>query len=114
MDQEILGKLESQELKEGGKDIQVTEENKEEYIRYDLLCSVGDVVQQSKWPVVILWCFPDSSVNVKWKLEKRTVWNDSVGDSFGFCDRAGEQTIQRVRRIFGFNWHHYRGPMGYT
>ncbi|XP_077975149.1 NEDD4-like E3 ubiquitin-protein ligase WWP1 isoform X2 [Styela clava] len=33
MDQEILGKIESHELKEGGKDIQVTEENKEEYIR---------------------------------------------------------------------------------
>lgn len=33
MDQEILGKIESQELKEGGKDILVTQENKEEYIR---------------------------------------------------------------------------------
>lgn len=47
MDQEILGKLESQELKEGGKDIQVTEENKEEYIRYVAIQLVGCGFSQS-------------------------------------------------------------------
>lgn len=33
MDQEILGKIDTVPLKEGGEDIAVTEENKEEYIR---------------------------------------------------------------------------------
>lgn len=33
VDKEILGEITTQELKEGGGDIQVTEENKEEYIR---------------------------------------------------------------------------------
>lgn len=33
VDKEILGEITTHELKEGGGDIQVTEENKEEYIR---------------------------------------------------------------------------------
>ena len=36
MDFEVLGKVDTIELKEGGSDIAVTEENKEEYIRYVL------------------------------------------------------------------------------
>ena len=35
-DFEVLGKISEVELKTGGKDIQVTEENKEEYIEWDL------------------------------------------------------------------------------
>ena len=34
-DQEILGKISTHELKPGGAEIPVTEENKEEYIRCD-------------------------------------------------------------------------------
>ena len=34
-DQEILGKISTHELKPGGSEIQVSEENKEEYIRWD-------------------------------------------------------------------------------
>lgn len=34
-DFEVLGKITEVELKTGGKDIQVTEENKEEYIEWD-------------------------------------------------------------------------------
>ena len=34
MDFEVLGKIDTIELKEGGAEIPVTEENKEEYIRY--------------------------------------------------------------------------------
>ena len=33
-DQEILGEISTHDLKPGGSEIQVTEENKEEYIRY--------------------------------------------------------------------------------
>ena len=33
MDFEVLGKIDTIELKEGGSEIPVTEENKEEYIR---------------------------------------------------------------------------------
>lgn len=36
VDKEILGEITTHELKEGGGDIQVTEENKEEYIRWVL------------------------------------------------------------------------------
>ena len=34
-DQEILGKISTHELKPGGADIPVTEENKEEYMRWE-------------------------------------------------------------------------------
>lgn len=34
VDKEILGEISTHELKPGGGDIQVTEENKEEYIRW--------------------------------------------------------------------------------
>lgn len=37
VDKEILGEITTHELKPGGGDIQVTEENKEEYIRWVLL-----------------------------------------------------------------------------
>lgn len=37
VDKEILGEITTHELKPGGGDIQVTEENKEEYIRWGLL-----------------------------------------------------------------------------
>lgn len=36
VDKEILGEISTHELKPGGGDIQVTEENKEEYIRWVL------------------------------------------------------------------------------
>ncbi len=36
-DYELLGEIQTHELKPGGNDIKVTEENKEEYIRYNLL-----------------------------------------------------------------------------
>lgn len=40
VDKEILGEISTHELKPGGGDIQVTEENKEEYIRWILGFSI--------------------------------------------------------------------------
>lgn len=39
-DFEILGKIDQHELKEGGTDIKVTEENKEEYIKWVFLSNL--------------------------------------------------------------------------
>ena len=47
-DQEILGKISTHELKPGGSEIPVTEENKEEYIRWGF-CARVKIVETSNY-----------------------------------------------------------------
>lgn len=44
VDKEILGEVTTHELKADGGNVQVTEENKEEYIRYRCLCCFSSTV----------------------------------------------------------------------
>ncbi len=47
VDKDILGEITTHELKPGGGDIQVTEENKEEYIRWALFRFYSGIIIQS-------------------------------------------------------------------
>ena len=45
VDQDSFGEMQTHELKPGGKDIPVTEENKKEYVRWVLIFSVEIVLR---------------------------------------------------------------------